>query len=252
MLLAVLVAVFSALAAVAAGIAPAAADDGPSGWLELDAGPAGEVHRLTPGDSADWAVDVRAPGEPASWLAIMLESAQAGSAAEASAGLVGTSGSVIAAAPDLVDFLSVEVSACAEPWVGGSCGQGERTLLPLTAMNRAEGLWVSLMDPGSSWSKGTYVLLSATLAQDAPAEVQGSRMHLVARVHGSGDQGDGDGAGAGLNGAGAGQPGAGLNGGLSDQAGLASTGFRLGAAALLGLLAVGVGFGLARLRGAHA
>ncbi|MFE4194271.1 hypothetical protein ACFRJ9_00245 [Paenarthrobacter sp. NPDC056912] len=207
----------AALTVLSVGIAPAnaAAQDGPAGWLELDAGPAGEVHRLTPGDHADWAVSVDVPGEVATSLAVTLGSepqpvgAAAGSASE-----------------NLADFLSVGLRACDQPWVGSTCGQGERTLLTPVAVNLVEDQWISMMEPGTSWSAGTYVLVSASLAEDAPREIQGSRMNLWVGVHGSGDEGGGG------------------------ETGLANSGFRLGGAVVLGVLAVGAGFGLARLRGA--
>lgn len=182
----------------------------PSGWLELDAGPAGQVHRLTPGGSADWAVDVRVGGEEAAALEVELQ-------------------------PDgtpevLREFLSVELRACAQPWVDGVCAEGQRTLMPRTALNSATGARVDLMQPGSSLSDGAHVLLTATLAEDVPREVQGSRTGIVVGVHGSGD--------------GTAQPAGPPSGSLAD------TGARLGGWALLGLFAVAAGFGFARLRGA--
>ncbi|MCP1412218.1 hypothetical protein [Paenarthrobacter sp. A20] len=209
-------------AAVAAvlllGAAPAVAADGEaSGWLELDAGPAGQVHRLTPGGSADWAVDVHVRGEPATSLDVGLQSEPASTEV-------------------LRDFLSVELKACSQPWEGSSCAEGQRVLLGRTSLDTAGGVQVDLMEPGSAESTNAYVLLTATLAEDVPREVQGSRTQIVVGVHGSGD----DTGGPGFPGNPAG-PSSGI---------LADTGFRLGGFALLGFGAVAAGFGLARLRGA--
>ena len=230
------------------GAAPAApavadtvtADSDPSGWLELDAGPAGQVHRLTPGGSADWAMDVTVRGEPAASLEVELTSEPG-------------------ATDVLRDFLSVELRSCAQPWNGGSCPDGHRVLMHRTSLNSAGGVRVDLMDPGNSEPANAHVLLTATLAEDVPREVQGSRTQIIVGFHGSGD-GDGNGAGAGGgNGAGGGGgAGSGGNAGSGGVPGnpagptsgaLAETGFRLGGFAFLGVVAVAAGFGLARLRG---
>ncbi|SEJ79807.1 hypothetical protein SAMN04487917_11417 [Arthrobacter sp. yr096] len=220
------------------GAAPAVAADGePSGWLELDAGPAGEVHRLTPGGSADWAVDVTVHGEPASSLEVGLRPEPAASEV-------------------LRDFLSVELRACSQPWNGGSCPGGQRTLMDPTALASAEGVRVDLLEPGTSSATTAHVLLTATLAVDAPREVQGSRTQIVVGVHGSGDGAGGAGNGGGGD-DGDGGAGPGGNAGSGAFPGnptgpssglLADTGARLGGFALLGLLAVAAGFGMARLR----
>ncbi len=230
------------IAAVAAGLLlgtpPAVAADGEaSGWLELDAGPAGQVHRLAPGGSADWAVDVHVRGEPATSLEVGLQSEPA-------------------ATEVLRDFLSVELKACSQPWEGSSCAEGQRVLLGRTSLDAAAGLQVDLMEPGSAESTKAHVLLTATLAEDVPREVQGSRTQIVVGVHGAGDDTGGAGAGGGNGSGGAGSGGnAGSGGFPGNPAGpssgiLADTGFRLGAFALLGAVAVSAGFGLARLRGA--
>lgn len=203
------------------GAAPANAEDEPAGWLELDAGPAGEVHRLTPGDTADWAVDVQVRGETASALELKLEPGS-------------DSG--------LRDFLSVELRSCEQPWDGGGCAQGQRSLLAPTELKRAEGLRINLMQHGSTTSRGTYVLLTAALAEDVPKEVQGSRTQLAVDVYGSWAD-----AGADAPGAVAARP-----DGPPSTVGLADTGARVGGFAVLGALTVAVGFGLARLRGARA
>lgn len=117
-------------------------------------------------------------------------------------------------------------------------------LLRKSPLNAADGLQVSLLEPGSSVSDGAFVLLTAFLAQEVPSEVQGSRTQIAVRVHGSGDDAGtrlADDAGAGSL---PGQPAA------PPSASLANTGARLGGFAVLGLLAVAVGFGLARLRAA--
>ncbi|MET4540114.1 hypothetical protein ABIE37_001895 [Arthrobacter bambusae] len=222
------------------GAAPAApavaaavgADSDASGWLELDAGPAGQVHRLTPGGSADWAMDVSVRGEPAASLEV---------------GLTSEPG----ATDVLRDFLSVELRSCAQPWNGGSCADGHRVLMHRTSLNSVGGVRVDLMDPGNSEPANAHVLLTATLAEDVPREVQGSRTQIIVGFHGSGD-GEGNGAGAG-GGAGSGGN-AGSGGVPGNPAGptsgaLAETGFRLGGFAFLGVVAVAAGFGLARLRG---
>jgi hypothetical protein len=229
------------IAAVAAilplGAAPAVAAEGePSGWLELDAGPAGEVHRLTPGGSADWALDVTVHGEPASSLHVGLQPEPAASEV-------------------LRGFLSVELRACSQPWDGGTCPGGQRTLMDPTALTSAEGVRVDLLEPGTLLATHAHVLLTATLAEDAPREVQGSRTQIVVGVHGSGDSaggpgnggGGGDGAGSGGNAGSGAFPGnsTGPSSGL-----LADTGARLGGFAFLGFLAVAAGFGMARLRSA--
>ncbi|YCH06215.1 hypothetical protein ACTAQJ_13925 [Arthrobacter sp. alpha11c] len=207
---------------------PAHAEEGPSGWLELDAGPAGEVHRLTPGGRADWAVDVQARGEPAGLLEVWIQPTETAGPDSESRGLR--------------DFLSVQLRSCEQPWNGTMCASGERSLLEPTDLNLAEGLRIDLMKDGSTWSTGSYVLVSAALAEDVPAEFQGSRTRIVLGVHGSGDA-----AGDPSPGAVTARP-----GGPPSSIGLADTGARLGGAAMLGVLAVASGFALARLRGAQA
>ena len=199
--------------------APASASE-PSGWLELNAGPAGSVHRLTPGGSAHWPVDVVVRGEPATALDVELQPEPG--------------------APDVLrGFLTVELRACAQPWVLDVCESGPRVLVPRTALNAAEGLRADLMEPGNSLSDRAYVLLTATLAEDVPREVQGTRTRILVGVYGSGDD-----AGTGPSGDPDRQPGGTPPGSLAD------TGARLGGYALLGLLAVAVGVGLSRLRAA--
>ncbi|BCW04361.1 hypothetical protein NtRootA1_04990 [Arthrobacter sp. NtRootA1] len=208
------------------GALPAHAEEGPSGWLELDAGPAGEVHRLTPGGTADWVVDVHARGEGAGLLEVWIQPTE-------TAGPESESG--------LRDFLSVQLRSCEQPWNGTVCASGERSLLEPTDLNLAEGLRIDLMKDGSTWSNGSYVLVSAALAEDVPAEFQGSRTQIVLGVHGSGDA-----VGDPSPGAVTARP-----GGPPSSIGLADTGARLGGAAMLGVLAVATGFALARLRGAQ-
>jgi hypothetical protein len=208
--------------------APAHAQDEPSGWLELDAGPAGEVHRLTPGGRADWTVGVHAPGEAAGSLEVWIQPAETAGSEDESTGLR--------------DFLSVQLRSCGQPWEGTSCASGEQTLLEPTDLNLAEDLRIDLMKDGSTWSRGTYVLVTAALAEDAPVEVQGSRTQIVVRVLGSGDAAGDDSSGAVTP----------RSDGPPSSVGLADTGARLGGAAMLGVLAVGTGFALARIRGARA
>ncbi|TVU59302.1 hypothetical protein FQP90_19600 [Paenarthrobacter nitroguajacolicus] len=204
------------------GAVPAFGADGePSGWLELDAGPAGQVHHLTPGGSADWAIGIRAPGEAAGTLEIWLEPG-----ANDDAGLR--------------KYLSVELRACDQPWSGGMCPGGHRSLLAPTELNRAEGLRMNLMEPGWAVTRGQYVLVTAWLAKDVPQEMRGSRMKIVVGVRGSGDGASGDGASGSVPAQPTGPP----------SSILAETGARLGGFALLGFLAVAAGFGLSRLRGA--
>ena len=199
----------------------------PSAWLELDAGPGSAMHSLTPGGSAQWPVNVHVRGEPATNLEVTLRTEPA--------------------ATDLLgSFLSVELHACSQPWVQGRCGAGERVLMERTALGAAGGLRADLMAPGSLVSEGAYVQLTAFLAEGVPREVQGSRTQIVVLVHGSGDD-----AGNGLpvdagTGSLPGQPAGPPSGNL------AITGARLGGCAFLGMLAVAVGFGLARLRAAAA
>lgn len=114
-------------------------------------------------------------------------------------------------------------------------------MLEPTDLNLAEGLRIDLMKDGSTWSNGSYVLVSAALAEDVPAEFQGSRTQIVLGVHGSGDA-----VGDPSPGAVTARP-----GGPPSSIGLADTGARLGGAAMLGVLAVATGFALARLRGAQ-
>ncbi len=201
----------------------AAASEEPAGWLELTAGPGTAMQSLTPGGTATWPVDVHVRGEPATELEVTLASERA-------------------ASDRLRKFLSVELQACSQPWVQGQCGPGERLLLQRTPLNAAEGLQASLLEPGSSEPIGDYLLLSASLAEDVPVEVQGSATEIAVRVRGSGDD-----AGAGLTeDAGTGSlPGQSVGPPSGD---LADTGARLGGFAVLGLLAVAVGFGFARLR----
>ncbi|MEV7604044.1 hypothetical protein AB0N65_01215 [Paenarthrobacter sp. NPDC089322] len=198
-----------------------ASQEEPSGWLELDAGPAGKVHRLTPGGTADWAIGVRVPGEAAGTLEVELQS--------------GTD-----APPLLQEFLSVQLRACDQPWAGSSCMGNERTLMEPTPLAKADGLAVDLMEPGTAWSPGTNLLVTAALADAVPREVQGSRATIVVGVRGSGD------GGASAPAAGPGLPPSSI---ASGDNSLADTGARLGGFAVLGVLAVAAGFGLARLRG---
>ncbi|MCU1567194.1 MAG: hypothetical protein JWQ56_2131 [Pseudarthrobacter sp.] len=204
--------------------APAfAAPAEPSGWLEVTAGPGTAMQSLTPGGTAMWPVDVHVPGEPATELEVTLETEPAAS--------------------DLLrKFLSVELRACSQPWVQGQCGSGERLLMKRTSLSAADGLQASLLEPGSSLSGGACVLLSASLAEDVPVEVQGNATQIAVLVRGSGDDagtGPAEVAGAGsIPGQFAGPP----------SGSLADTGAKLGGFAVLGLLAVAVGFGVARLR----
>ncbi|MCF3140742.1 hypothetical protein LRQ04_15915 [Paenarthrobacter sp. AR 02] len=212
------------------GPAPAVADGGPSGWLELDAGPAGQGHRLTPGGSADWEVDVRVRGEPAKSLHLGLQSEPA---------LTGS----------LRDYLTVGLRSCTLQWAGSTCSGAQRVLMEPAALATAEGVRVDLMDPGSLEAASAHVLVTATLAKDAPRDVQGSRTHIVVGVHGSGDDADGAGAGGGPGG----NAGNGTPPGMPTRPPsgvLADTGARLGGFAILALVAVAAGFGLARVRGA--
>ncbi len=200
--------------------APASAASEASGWLELDAG--SSVYRLTPGESTHWPVDVHVRGEPATSLEVTLQ------AEPAAADLLGK-------------FLSVELRACSRPWVHGQCPAGQTVLVQRTALSSAEGVRTDLMETGTSVSGGAHVLLTASLADEVPLEVQGSRTQILVGVHGSGDD-----AGNGFGDAGTGGPPGQLTGPPAGM--LADTGARLGGAALLGLLAVAVGYGLARLR----
>ncbi|WP_426005709.1 hypothetical protein ACPFL9_02800 [Paenarthrobacter sp. NyZ202] len=195
----------------------------PSGWLELDAGPAGKVHRLTPGGTADWAVAVGVRGEPATALELRLEPG---------AGI-------------LRDYLSVTLRTCGQPWdeggpAGSTCGAGEDTVLESTALREAEGTRLDLLGETSRAASGsplpdtTYVLLTAALAVDAPKDVQGTRTSIVIGVFGSGDD---------PGGAAARKPGQAPSGSLAD------TGARLGGFLLLGVLAVVGGFAASRWRG---
>lgn len=204
--------------------APAsAASEEPAGWLELTAGPGTAMQSLTPGGSAQWPLNVHVWGEPATKLEVALKTER-----EAS---------------DLLrNYLSVELRACSQPWAQGQCGPGERLLMPRTPLRAAEGLQASLLGPGSSETSGAYLLLTASLAEDVPVEVQGRATQIAVQVRGSGDD-----AGTGL----AEDAGTGSAPGQSagpPSGSLADTGARLGGFALLGLLAVAVGFGVARLR----
>ncbi|MFJ4171715.1 hypothetical protein ACIPY3_19600 [Paenarthrobacter sp. NPDC089714] len=242
------------LAVLAAAAVPAGAsvtpdgppDAPPSGWLEVDGGPAGQVHQLTPGGTAHWAVDVKVQGEPASALEVWLEP-----------------GSVAAEEQMLRDHLSVELQACGQPWVDGACAGGLQELLEPTALADAEGARVQLEEPGPAGSPGTYVLVTASLANDAPQEIQGKKTRLVLGVHGAGDDlggagsggEDGPPGGAGSGGDGSGgdsanhpaEPGQGTQAPPSGF--LSETGTKLAGFALLGVLAVGAGFALSGLRG---
>ena len=219
-----------------AGASPGAAyptpnaslDGQPSGWLELDAGPAGQVHQLTPGGTARWAVDVKVRGEPASALEVWLEP-----------------GAVENGEQLLREHLSVEVQACAQPWTGGTCAGGLQELLEPTPLADAEGARMQLQDPGPGGSTGTYVLLTAALADDAPRAVQGTRTRIMLGVHGAGDD-------LGSSSTPPNQTGPGQAGEAPPSGFLANTGAQLGGFVLLAALAVGAGFGLARLRGAKA
>ena len=211
------------------GAPPAHAQEGPSGWLELDAGPAGEVHRLTPGGRADWEVDVYARGEAAGSLEVWIQPTE-------------SAGPPSSESTRFRDFLSVQLRSCDQPWEGTSCAHGEQSLLGPTDLKLAEGLRIDLMQDGSTWSRGAYVLVSAALAEDVPEEVQGSRTQIVVGVHGSGDA-----VGDDTFGAATARP-----GGPPSSVGLAGTGARLAGFAVLGVFAVAAGFALARFRGARA
>ncbi|WP_347109420.1 hypothetical protein AAHB33_02185 [Paenarthrobacter sp. S56] len=65
--------VLALLLCLPASVQAAPAGEQPSGWLELDAGPAGQVHQLAPGGTAEWSVDVLVPAEPATALEVWLE-----------------------------------------------------------------------------------------------------------------------------------------------------------------------------------
>ncbi|MFF1829282.1 hypothetical protein [Paenarthrobacter sp. NPDC058040] len=208
---------------------PGSSRDGqPSGWLELDAGPAAQAHQLTPGGTARWAVDVKVRGEPASALEVWLEP-----------------GAVENGEQLLREHLSIELQACAQPWTDGTCAGGLQELLDPTPLADAEGARVQLEDPGPGGSTGTYVLLTAALADDAPREVQGTRTRIILGVHGAGDD-------PGSSSSPPNQTGPGHAGEAPPSGFLANTGAQLGGFALLGVLAVGAGFGLARMRGAKA
>lgn len=217
------------LAVFLLGAFPAHAQEGPSGWLELDAGPAGQVHRLTPGGRADWAVDVHARGEAAGSLEVWIQPAE-------------TAGPSNGGSTRFRDFLSVQLRSCDQPWEGTWCAHGEQSLLAPMELKLAEGLRIDLMKDGSTWSNGSYLLVSAVLAEDVPAEFQGSRTQIVVGVHGSGDVAGDDSSGAPTA-----RP-----GGPSSSGGLAGTGTRMAGFAVLGVFAVAAGFALARFRGARA
>ena len=185
------------------------------------------MHSLTPGASVHWPVDVRVPGEPATVLEVALQ--------------------VDPGASDLLKrFLSVELRACTQPWVQGQCAAGETVLMQRTALGSADGVRGNLMEPGVAVADGAHVLLTASLAEDVPREVQGSGTQIALLVQGSGDDAGhgfaGDAGSGGIPGQPAGPP----------SGSLADTGARLGGFALLGLLAVAAGLGLARLRAAAA
>ena len=202
----------------------AAPDDG-TGWLELHAGEDKATYHLTPGGSAHWPVDVHVRGQPAVFLEVGLEEG---------------------ADPDdvLRRHLAVRLQACTEPWVDDRCGAGQRVLLERAALDSSVGVRADLMPADAAVSAGDYVLLTAWLADDVPQEVQGTATQIVVGVHAAGDH---PGAGP-ADDVGAGPPGE-SSGPLAGP--LADTGARLGAFTLLGLLAVAVGFGLARLRAAR-
>ncbi|MFK0006396.1 hypothetical protein ACIQTZ_05025 [Paenarthrobacter sp. NPDC090520] len=83
-----------------------------------------------------------------------------------------------------------------------------------------------LENPSPVSSTSTYVLVTASLANDAPLEVQGTKTRLVVGVHGAGDD----------------------PGGAPPSGFLSDTGAKLAGFALLGALAVGAGFALSGLR----
>lgn len=208
------------------GTSAYAAPEDQTGWLELHAGADKATYRLTPGGSAHWPVDVHVRGQPAVFLEVGLEEG---------------------ADPDdvLRRHLAVRLQACTEPWVDNRCGAGQRVLLERAALESAGGVRADLMPAGAAVSAGDYVLLTAWLAEDVPQEVQGTATQIVVGVHAGGDH---PGAGP-TDDMGTGPPGE-SSGPLAGP--LADTGARLGAFTLLGLLAVAVGFGLARLRAARA
>ena len=203
-----------------------AAPDDPVAWLELSAGADGAAYRLEPGGSVHWPVDVQVRGEQARSLEVSVEE--------------GT-----AATELLRSFLAAELRACSEPWVGNECGAGERVLLERTALNSSGGVRADLMEPGTAVSGGGYVLLSVSLAKDAPREIQGTATEIMLGFRGAGDAPDN-----GFPNDSGTEPPARSSVPPSDR--LAETGARLGAFTLLGLLAVAAGFGLARFRAARA
>lgn len=196
-----------------ASVQAAPAREQPSGWLELDAGPAGKVHRLAPDGTAEWSVTVLVPGEPATALEFWVEPA-----------------TVAPGERLLRDHLSVELQACRQPWVDGACASGKEQLLEPTALAEAEGERVQLDAPGAAGSTGTHLLLKAALLGELPPEAAGTRTQIVLGVHGSGDDPGNPGSGSGH---------------------LPDTGARLGGFALLGVCAVAAGFALARMRGSR-
>lgn len=189
---------------------PGNAQELPSGWLELDAGPVGQIHQLEPGGSADWAVDVRIEGEPATALKVELQAAASNSI------------------DVLRNYVTVELRACTQPWADRFCAEEMQVLMPATPLNSASGAQIDLLKSGHIVSDGAYVLLTATLAQDLPQEAQLSQTRIVLGVHGSADET-------------APAPSAPKNG-------LAHTGIQLGSYAILGFLTIAVGFLLTRSR----
>ncbi|WP_347109421.1 hypothetical protein AAHB33_02190 [Paenarthrobacter sp. S56] len=145
----------------------------------------------------------------------------------------------------LRDHLTVELEACRQPWVDGLCAGGAEHVLGPTALAEAEGERVQLEVPGPGGSTGTHVLLTVALAGDLPQEAEGTRTRIVLGVHGTGDD-------QGRAGNHEGRTGDDQGGNGSSPGLLPDTGARLGGFALLGVLAVAVGFALARMRGVQA
>lgn len=193
----------------AAPVSAAAPGDGPD--LILTHGSSNPPVVLAPGSTSRWSIGVTTRAVTLHDLKIRLLAD-------------GTLGQ-LAAPDDLARLVTVEVLSCTTGWVAEACPSGERTVIPATTLSRL-GTPTSLANPDGGIPSGVELLLNVTLSPSAGNSAQGLSTTITARVDAMGEPATAPDL-----------PGTGL----------ADTGFRLGAFALLGLGAVLAGVLASRL-----
>lgn len=186
--------------------------------LILDAGNSRTVNLVGPGQSVHWPIGLTTHVTRLDSLALSVR---------AVGPLVQMQSAV--GAPSLV---TIGLASCSSPWIAATCPQHQQSLLgdiPLTAL---DGTLVRLTDPKVLLAQGVYILVSLTLSDSAAETVQGQTVQVIVTASATGVLDS--------------SPPRHHPGVLARHSGaLATTGQQIVGYAVLGLLAVVCGIGLA-------